>query len=94
MSLLFAVYLSGLIGSNLGAVALLLTPKNLLVMSFIQAIFLATIFGLFLSTIFYVGVAGFEIEFSIILGFGAFCFGAIYRYLNKPEKLLNMRHHV
>ena len=90
MSLLLASYLAGLTGSNLGALALVYTPKTDLEMSKLNAFILATLFGLFLSTVFYVAVSGFEVSYSVILGFCAFCFAAIYRYLKNPEKLLKL----
>lgn len=91
MTLLTVVYLAGFIGSNLGTTALLLTPNNGILLKYNQALLLASIFGFFLASIFYVTVLNFEIGLGVVIGFGAFCFAAIYRYLNKPEKLLKLR---
>jgi peptidoglycan/LPS O-acetylase OafA/YrhL len=91
MTSLTAIYLSGLIGSNFGAIALLLTPNNELLLKHSQALLLASIFGCFLSSVFYASTSSFEIGLEVVIGFGAFCFMAIYRYLKKPEKLLKLR---
>ncbi len=91
MTSLTAIYLAGLIGSNLGAIALLLTPNNKTTLKYTQAFLLASIFGVFLASVFYVTVSNFEIGLGVVIGFGVFCFTAIYRYLNKPDKLLKLR---
>ncbi len=90
MTTLMEIYLAGLIGSNFGAIALLLTPKNKLLLKHSKAILLASILGCFLSSVFYASTSSFEIGLELIIGFGAFCFMVIYRYLNKPEKIVKL----
>ncbi|GAA81430.1 hypothetical protein [Pseudoalteromonas sp. BSi20495] len=91
MTSLMAIYLSGFIGSNFGAIALIITPNNKLLLNNSQALLLASIFGCFLSSVFYASTSNFEIGLETVIGFGAFCFITIYRYLKKPEKLLKLK---